>query len=543
MASGERFSAVSALGQSTGLPRKSQETCHSARWSVWRRVWLVWELAERVSASILFRAVSHYPQAQGKYGIKAGERPGLFPLASPYSHTIVGIGRGTKIMADISTAGLKARLAGLSKSPPDKPVKIAAGAGLFLLVKPGQEAGTGAWVFRFTAAGRRRDMGLGPFPLIGLADARLAAEDARRLAFKGVDPIATRAVAKAAAAPTATTSFQSAAHALHQAKAPEWKNPKHGAQWLATMEAHVFPLIGARPVALINTDDVLRVLQPIWTKTPETASRVRGRIEGVLNYAAATGLRPRGPNPATWRGHLSEVLGAPTKLKALARREKGKGDNFPSLPWQDMPAFMKALQARAGMAALALRFSILTGARTGEARGMTWGEVDEAAGLWVVPAARMKAGRAHFVPLSPAALAVLAEVKPLAAGRDSLVFPGQREGKALSDMSLSMLVRGMATDRLAEGELPRWRDAEGRLPVPHGFRASFKSWSLAQGWGDHLSEKALAHSDKDKVRAAYARDALVEERRPMMAAWAALCTGQAGTVVSLEAARARKAGA
>jgi integrase len=338
-------------------------------------------------------------------------------------------------------------------------------------------------------------------------------------------------------------TFQQAAEALHRSKAPEWKNPKHGAQWLASMEAHVFPLIGKQPVAIVGTDDVLRVLQPIWTKTPETASRVRGRIEGVLNYAAATGLRPRGLNPATWRGHLSEVLGAPTKLKALARREKGKGDNFPSLPWQDMPAFMNALQARAGMAALALRFSILTGARTGEARGMTWGEVDEAAALWVVPGARMKAGKVHFVPLSPAALAVLAEVKPLAAGRDSLVFPGQRAGKPLSDMSLSMLVRGMAADKLAEDELPRWRDAEGRLPVPHGFRASFKSWSLAQGWGDHLSEKALAHTDKDKVRAAYARDALVEERRPMMAAWAALCTGQAGTVVSLEAARARKAGA
>jgi integrase len=363
------------------------------------------------------------------------------------------------------------------------------------------------------------------------------------LAYKGVDPIATRAVAKAAAAPAATANFQSATHALYQAKAPEWRNPKHGQQWLASMEAHVFPLIGARPVALIDTDDVLRVLKPIWTKTPETASRVRGRIEGVLNYAAATGLRPRGLNPATWRGHLSEVLGAPTKLKALVRREKGKGDNFPSLPWQDMPAFMLALKARAGMAALALRFAILTGARTGEVRGMTWGEVDAAAALWVVPAARMKAGKVHFVPLSPAALAVLAEVKPLAGGRDSFVFPGQRVGKALSDARLSTLVRSMATDGLPEGELPRWRDAEGRVVVVHGFRASFKSWSLAQGWGDHLSERALAHADGNRVRAAYARDALVAERLPMMAAWAALCCGEAGTVVSIKAARARKASA
>jgi integrase len=399
-------------------------------------------------------------------------------------------------------------------------------------------------VLRIALAGKRRDMSLGGYPVVGLADARLAAQAARRKATDGVDPIAARADAKAAAAaPSAAMTFQAAAEALHRSKAPEWKNPKHGAQWLATMQASVFPVIGKQPVATVGTDDVLSVLKPIWTKTPETASRVRGRIEGVLNYAAATGLRPRGPNPATWRGHLSEVLGAPTKLKALVRREKGKGDNFPSLPWQQMPAFMKALQARAGMAALALRFSILTGARTGEVRGMTWGELDMLAGLWVVPAARMKAGKVHFVPLPPAALAVLAEVKPLAAGRDSLAFPSQRVGKSLSDMSLSMLVRGMATDGLAEGELPRWRDAEGRVAVPHGFRSSFKTWSLAEGWGDHLSEKALAHTDKDKVRAAYARDALVEERRPMMTAWAALCTGQAGAVVSIEAARARKAGA
>lgn len=444
-------------------------------------------------------------------------------------------------MAELSAKALKARLTALAENPPGKVVRIMAGAGLHLLVKPTHDAGAGVWVLRVTVAGKRRDMSLGAFPLVGLADARMAAEDARRLATKGADPIAARAEKKAAAAPAVTTTFKAAAEALHRAKAPEWKNPKHGAQWLATLKAHVFPKIGARPVAVVNTDDVLRVLQPIWTTTPETASRVRGRIEAVLNYAAATGSRPRGPNPATWRGHLSEALGAPSKLKAVVRREKGRGENHPSLPWQDMPAFMLALQDRKGMAALALRFAILTGARTGEVRGMTWGELDLQAALWVVPAARMKAGKVHFIPLSPAALAVLAEVKPLAAGRDSLVFPGQRKGKALSDMTLSMLVRGMATDGLAEGELPRWRDAEGRVVVPHGFRASFKAWSLAQGWADHLSEKALAHTDKDKVRAAYAREPLTEERRPMMQAWAAWCAKSApAAVASLAAAKAKR---
>ncbi|MGK7866327.1 tyrosine-type recombinase/integrase [Falsiroseomonas sp. E2-1-a20] len=235
-----------------------------------------------------------------------------------------------------------------------------------------------------------------------------------------------------------------------------------------TLKTHAFPSIGKTPIAAVDTYDVLRVLQPIWTKVPETASRLRGRIEAMLNYAAATGLRPRGPNPATWRGHLSEAPGAPSRLKAVVRREQGRGDNHPSLPWQDMPAFLGALRHRKGISALAVRFAILTGARTGEVRGMAWGEVNEDAAVWVVPAARMKAGKVHFVPLSPAGLSVLAEMKLLADGRASPVFPGQRQGRPLSDMSLSMLVRGMAVDGLAEGELPRWRDAEGRVAVPHG---------------------------------------------------------------------------
>jgi integrase len=428
-----------------------------------------------------------------------------------------------------------------------KPGSYVDGGGLMLVV--GKTSAS--WMLRYSFGGKRRDMGLGPArgpAALSLADARVKAAEAHGLIKGGLDPLAVREAkeaerkaAEGAEAKAALNTFKAAAEALHRAKAPEWKNPKHGAQWLATLKAHVFPEIGERPVAKVDTDDVLRVLQPIWTKTPETASRVRGRIEAVLNYAAATGLRPRGPNPATWRGHLSEALGAPSRLKAVVRREKGKGENHPSLPWQDMPAFMAALESRKGMAALALRFSIFTGARTGEVRSMTWGEVDEAAALWVVPAARMKAGKVHFVPLSPAALAVLALVKPAEAARDQLVFPGVRKGNALSDMTLSMLVRGMATDGLAEGELPRWRDPEGRVVVPHGFRATFKAWSLAQGWADHLSEKALAHTDKDKVRAAYAREPLTEERRPMMAAWAAWCgKARSADVASLAAEKAKR---
>ena len=172
---------------------------------------------------------------------------------------------------------------------------------------------------------------------------------------------------------------------------------------------------------------------------------------------------------------------------------------------------------------------------------MMWGEIDEAAAVWTVPAKHMKGGKTHIVALSEAALAVLTEVKPLAAGRDSLVFPGIRRGKPLSDMTLSMLVRGMATDGLAEGELPRWRDAEGLAVVPHGFRATLKSWTLAKGWPDHLSERALSHTDKDKVRAAYARDALVEERRPMMQQWGEWCMkSEPATLTNIAAERAKR---
>jgi integrase len=251
-------------------------------------------------------------------------------------------------------------------------------------------------------------------------------------------------------------------------------------------------------------------------------------------------------NPAVWRGHLADVLGKPSRLKAAARRERGRGDHFPSLPWQDMPDFMAALAKREGVGALALRFLILAAARSGEVRNMTWGEVDEAKRLWVVPAARMKAGKTHFVPLSDDALAVLAAMRPLADGRDSLVFPGARSGSALSDMTLGAVIKRMnddAADPLHPEALPRWRDAEGRPVVVHGMRASFKAWSLAHGWPDHLSEKALAHADRDRVRAAYAREPLTEERRPMMEAWAAWCLRtKPATVASLAEAKAKRRG-
>ncbi len=431
-------------------------------------------------------------------------------------------------MGKLTAAAVKA--AKYTGEPNGRPQGIDNGEGLDLQLAAGSST---SWLFRFTPHGKARGMGHGVYGQgrddIGLSKARLLAAEARALLRDGRDPIKEReAKAEAqrrAELAAAENTFKAAAEALIKSKAPGWKNEKHVAQWRSTLEVYTYPQIGKRPVAAVDTDDVRRVLEPIWEKVPETASRVRGRIEGVLNFAMATGLRLRGPNPAIWRGHLAEVLGKPTKLKAAARRRRGKGDHHPSLPWQEMPTFMKALATHQGMSAQALQFAILTAARTGEVRAMTWREVNETDALWVVPSARMKAGVTHFVPLSSAALAVLSQVKPLAAGRDSLVFPGRQKDRPLSDMTLSMRVRGMATDGQTEGELPRWRDPEGQIVVPHGFRATFKAWSLARSWADHLSEKALAHVDKDKVRAAYAREPLTEERRPMMEAWGRHCTG------------------
>jgi integrase len=302
-----------------------------------------------------------------------------------------------------------------------------------------------------------------------------------------------------------------------EARQDGWRNEKHASQWRSTLSSHAYPTLGQRPVSEIDTDDVLAVLNPIWNKIPETARRLRGRIETVLDFARARGWR-RGENPARWRGHLAELLPAPRKT---ASRQ-------PSLDWREVSAFFAALRVRDGMAALALQFTILTGARTGETRGMTWNEVDLDARIWTIPARRMKAGNTHRVPLSTPAIELLHRMRGLVgANREAnqrLVFPGARIGRPLSDMALSMLVRGMATDGLPADARPRWRDTEGRAVVPHGFRATFRGWTRAHSWPDYLGELALAHVDPNKVRAAYAREDLLDERRPMMESWAKYCS-------------------
>jgi integrase len=369
---------------------------------------------------------------------------------------------------------------------------------------------------------------------VTLARAKDEAARARALARDGVDPVDARRSAEAAADADRERTFEVAARALVEAKRAGWRSAKHAAQWLATLEQHAFPLIGAKPVASIGTDDVLGVLRSVWERTPETGSRLRQRIEAVLDDARVKGWRPEHlANPARWRGHLSATLPSPRRVRPV--------QHFPSLPWQQMPGFMAELAKREGMAAKALRFVILTGSRSGAVRLMRWREVDLEGAMWTAPGANMKTKRPHRTPLSPAAVALLRDVLPLAKSPADLVFPGARVGRPLSDMSLSMLVRGMACDGLAEHEPPRWRDIEGRAVVVHGFRATFKGWSLAAGYPDPLSELALAHADRDKVRAAYAREDMAEQRRPMMLAWAAHCLGAAaGNVADLAAHRAAR---
>ncbi|WP_199873492.1 site-specific integrase [Ideonella sp. A 288] len=363
--------------------------------------------------------------------------------------------------------------------------------GLALQVTAG---GARSWVLRVTINGRQREMGLGSFPTVTLAEAREKARSHRALVEQGTDPISQRASARSAAAAKQSTQQTFSAVAMKYIAQHEkgWKNAKHGAQWSATLQAYAEPVIGPLLVSDVTTAHVIKVLEPIWTTKTETASRVRSRIELVLDFAAAHGLR-EGPNPARWRGNLDAALPKASKVANV--------QHHAAVPVSEMPKFMARLRLRAGQGARALEFAILTAARSGEVRGMTWAEVDLAAMLWTVPAQRMKGGREHRVPLSAPAMALL---RALPAGEpDKLVLPGLRG--PLSDMSLTAVLRRMGVDATA-----------------HGFRSSFRDWTSEHtNYPSEVAEMALAHTVANKVEAAYRRGDLFERRVLLMAEWAA----------------------
>jgi integrase len=381
------------------------------------------------------------------------------------------------------------------------------GSGLYLQVS---SSGSKSWVFRFRHQGKRRDMGLGSLRDVSLAEARKKAAQARRQHQAGTDPIQDR-TAQAAQKQLATAraqTFRAAAEAYITAHARSWKSLQHREQWKRTLAAYVFPFIGDLPVAEIGTQHVRAVLEPIWATRPETASRVRGRIEAIINAARADD-DSRWSNPALWDRHKHYF---PKVAKVAPTR------HHPSLPYKEIPTFMADLRARAGVTMRALEFLVLTACRSGEVRGARWDEVDLKKRLWQIPGHRMKAGKPHTVVLSHRAVAILRE---MAETRTSdLVFPGMRHGEPLHMRTLLM-----ALSEMREGV------------TVHGFRGTFKTWAIeTTNFPDHVSEAALAHTSADKVRAAYTHGELIAMRRRLMAAWERYCS-KAGRRKRMESAQ------
>ena len=378
---------------------------------------------------------------------------------------------------------------------------LADGGSLYLQISA---VGTKSWVFRFTspASGKRREMGLGPLITLSLAEARDRALNCRKLLLDGVDPIDQRVVQRQQAQPVITKlpTFDECADKFIVAKRPEWANAKHAAQWEATLNTYASPIIGKLPVDQINTGHVMEILQPIWVNKTESAKRLRGRIETVLDWARVAGYRD-GENPARWKGHLDHLLAKPSKVQ--------KVEHHAALPYQQLPEFMHALRQQESISARALEFAILTATRTGETLGARWHEIDFTNRMWTIPAERMKAKREHRVPLSAPAISMLEQMKLIIAG--DYIFPGQKAGKPFSNMALPMTLRRMGREDL----------------TAHGFRSTFRDWcSETTAYPSEVAEMALAHSVGSKVEAAYRRGDLFEKRRQLMDDWAGFCTAE-----------------
>lgn len=367
------------------------------------------------------------------------------------------------------------------------PGRYSDGGGLYLIIT---KALNRKWVFRYIFDGKARELGLGSLKSVTLAQARARADAARRKIADGIDPIEEKR-----AVVVEIPTFGECADDYIETHKASWKNEKHIAQWQMTLREYAAPL-RKLPVDKVDTEAVLKVLKPIWLKKNETASRLRGRIESVLNAAKAKGFRS-GENPALWRGHLDQLL---PKTSSLAR------GHHKALPIDELPSFMAALRARPELSARALEFAILTAARSGEALNAAWSELDLENEVWTIPAERMKAKREHRVPLCGRALEILRELREVATD-NPYVFPGRKPNRPLSDMALEMTLRRMKVDVTA-----------------HGFRSTFKDWSMEHtAHPGELSEMALAHAVRDKTEKAYRRGDLFKKRHALMADWDAFC--------------------
>lgn len=377
------------------------------------------------------------------------------------------------------------RLSAVQAAKIKVPGRHSDGGGLYLFIDP---HGRRRWIFMYTRAGKRTELGLGSGRDLSLANARTEATKLREVLAMGGDPKVERQKDEH------IPSFGAWADAYVEAMRPSWRNAKHAAQWTMTLTKYAKPIRG-KPVSEIGTQDILDVLQPLWKRTPETAERLRGRIENVLDAAKAKGYRS-GENPARWRGHLDQLL---------PKRQRLSRGHHSALGYDAIPVFMADLRGRAGVAASALEFTILTAARSGEVLGAQWNEIDFEKKVWTVPSARMKAGREHRVPLAPRAIEILKAVHAL--GTQGHVFPGPKPKKPLSSMAMAMLLRRMK-----------------REITVHGFRSTFRDWaSETTGFPHEVCEMALAHAIGNKAEAAYRRGDLFDKRRKLMEAWARYC--------------------
>jgi integrase len=376
------------------------------------------------------------------------------------------------------------------------PGKLSDGGGLYLIAG---RNGSRTWIFRYTRHGTAVELGLGPSRAVPVTDARSKAAELRAVLAGGGDPKQHREQQRQlnALERAKAVTFKVASEQYIEANKAGWRNGKHAAQWTSTLATYVYPVFGSDPVGSVTASDVLKVLSPIWATKPETASRVRGRIEAVLDYAKVHGWR-EGENPARWKGGLAMTLPARSKVRRVKHHA--------ALPYCEVPDLMKALATMEGLGSIALRFLILTAARTGEVIGANWSEIDLVKGVWTIPAERMKAAREHRVPLNAEAIALL-ESFPRTG---ELVFPGMKRGKPLSNMTLLQTLR-----RMKRADL-----------TAHGFRSSFRDWAAEQtSFAREVIEASLAHTVGSKVEAAYLRSDLFDKRRLLMTAWGDHCRG------------------